>query len=116
MALKEERITRQDLNFKRDLSNREISMDETSQFLEALEGIRKIGFDRATVVSKYCNFLERETGKIAIEELRKELNNLQEKANAHRLVMSEFEQLKSMGFGLKELKQLANTDKEIRSK
>ena len=113
MALKEERITRQDLNFKRDLWKREISMDETLQFLDALEGIRKLGFDPATAVAKYRNFLEREAGNIAIEELRKEVNNLHEKANAHRLVMSEFEQLKSMGFGLKDLKQLANTVKEI---
>jgi len=112
-ALKEERTTRHDLNFKRELWKREISTDEISQFLEALEGIRKLGFDPATVVSKYHNFLEREQGKIAIEELRKELNNLQEKADVHRMVVSEFEQLKSMGFGLKELKQLANTVREI---
>jgi hypothetical protein len=37
-ALEEESITSHDLKFERELWRREISMDEDSQFLEALEG------------------------------------------------------------------------------
>jgi hypothetical protein len=54
------------------------------------------GFDAATVVSKYHNFLEREAGKIAIEELRKEVYDLQEKLAAHRQVISKYEQVESI--------------------
>ena len=49
---------------------------------------------------------------IAIEELIKEVNDLQEKPVA-RQVISKYEQVESMGFGLKELKEQANTVKEI---
>jgi hypothetical protein len=112
-ALREEGITRHDLNFKRELWKREISMDETSQFLEALKGIKRFGYDPATVASKYHNFLEREAGKIAIEDLRRELDRLQEEVNTHSQVIKKYKELESKGFGLKELKQLANMVKEI---
>jgi hypothetical protein len=112
-ALEEEGITRLDLNFKRELWKREISMDETSQFLEALKGIKRFGYDPATVVSKYHNFLEREAGKIAIEDLRRELDSLQEEVNTHSQVIKKYKELQSKGFGLRELKQLANMVKEI---
>ncbi len=113
MALKAEGITRHDLNFKRELWMREVPMDEITQFLETLEGIKRLGFDPAVVASSYHNFLEREAGKIANEELRRNFNNLQEKVDAHRQVLKKYEELESMGFGLKELTKLASTLKEI---
>jgi hypothetical protein len=45
-------MTRHDLNFKRELWKREIFIDD-SQFLKALEGIKRLGFDPATVISRY---------------------------------------------------------------
>lgn len=113
MALKEEGITRHDLNFKRELWMRGVSMDEISHFLETLEGIKQLGFDPPVVASSYHNFLEREAGKIANEELRRDFSSLQEQVDAHRQVMKKYEELASMGFGLKELKKLASTLKEI---
>ncbi|MDP9288440.1 MAG: hypothetical protein M3P08_09595 [Thermoproteota archaeon] len=112
-ALKAEGITLHDLNFKRELWKRETYMDEISQFLEALEVIRQYAFDPATVISRYRNFLKRDAGNIAVDELRKELATLQEQVDVHRQVISKYEELKRNDFGLKELKQLANTVKEI---
>ena len=112
-ALKVERITLHDLNFKRELWKRETHMDEISQFLEALEVIRQHGFDPATVISQYQNFLERDAGIIAVDELRKVIAALQEQVDAHRQVISKYEELERNDFGLKELKQLAHTVKEI---
>ena len=45
-------MTRHDLNFKRELWKRGIFMDD-SQFLKALEGIKRLGFDPTTVISRY---------------------------------------------------------------
>lgn len=112
-ALKEEGIARHDLNFRRELWKQETSVDEISQFLEALEGVKQLGFDPPTVVSRYRNFIEREAGRIAIEELRNEVNRLQEEVAVHSQVMKKYQELESMDFGLKELKQLANMVREI---
>lgn len=113
IALQEEGVTSQDLNFRRELWKRQTSEDEIAQFFDVLEGIKQFGFDPATVVSKYHNFLEREMGKIAIEETRKELSKLQEETASHRLMLSEYQQLRSMGYDFKQLKRLADTIKEI---
>jgi hypothetical protein len=80
---------------------------------EALEVIRQHGFDPATVISQYQNFLERDAGIIAVDELRKVIAALQEQVDAHRQVISKYEELERNDFGLKELKQLAHTVKEI---
>jgi hypothetical protein len=120
----EERITLHDLNeysnFNRELEKHEISMNDTAKVLEVLDDIKRHGLNPAALVSQYNNLLGADAGKILIDELRKEANELQQEvdswqrlADVGRLAISKYEELESMGFGLKELKKLCHTVREI---
>jgi hypothetical protein len=123
-ALKKAEVTLNDLgeylNFKRELGKHEISMDDTLKFVEALNHIKQLGFHPAVVVREFHKRQEVEIGKIVIDGLRIEIKKLEqerdyliEQVGAHRQGISKYGELESMGFGLKKIKALLQTVREV---
>jgi hypothetical protein len=122
--LEEQRVTYDDLNeflnFRRELHKYGISMGDTSKFLVTLSTINEMGSDASAIVSNYDKVRKFEAKEITVDELNKEINQLkeervllQEEVDSHRLAISTFKSLESMGFRLKELKRLRRTIREI---
>lgn len=116
-ALEQERVTdanlNEFLNFRRGLQKYGIAMGDTSKFLMTLSTLNEMGSDPATIVSNYDKLREFEAKEITVDELNKEISQLKEQHESHSLAISTYYKLKSMGFGLNELKRLRRTLIEI---
>jgi hypothetical protein len=107
------------LNFKKEIANNDISTDDIPKFIKMLD-IITTGLHPGEVVSKFQDLEEIRGRKILRDQLRSEINqlndeisHLKQEREAHMQVFKTYKTLESLGFGLKELKNLLNTIKEI---
>jgi hypothetical protein len=103
------------------MSHNDISMNDITKFTRMLGVIKKTAaFHPAEVFSKFQDLDEASAGKILRDQLKDEINqlhveidHLKQEKEAHLQVLKTYKTLESLGFGLKELKILLNTVKEI---
>jgi hypothetical protein len=128
IALNEEATTRDELNqfssFKAELKKNGVDMLDNPRFMRAVVGVRSLGFDPRVMVEKLSNIQRLEIDQKALEEkveflekksqeLQLECSNLEKEELVHSYRISIYQDLESMGMGIKELKLLWNTIKEI---
>jgi len=108
----------------KELENKGIPIDDITFFIQCLREIKKDGYDVNKVLTKYSELIyfdklipmQEETKQRNVRELEnlKELkNSLEEQLNRDRLKLSQIQELENIGFGLKELKTIYNTIREI---
>jgi len=108
----------------KELENKGIPIDDITFFIQCLKEIKKEGYDVNKVLTKYSELIyfdklipmQEETKQRNVRELEnlKELkNSLEEQLNRDRLKLSQIQELENIGFGLKELKTIYNTIREI---
>jgi len=128
-ALRERNMTISELNWysnlKGELRKYSISTDDISEFARLVNNIRQhSGYDVDKVINEFWDLeLLRKNRKTLLEEvdsLEKRVNNLKEKlcglevdVNIRNLVISTYDSLKNMGFGINELNFLYDTIQEI---
>jgi len=128
IALNEEATTRDELSqfssFKAELKKNGVDMLDNPRFMRAVVGARSLGFDSRVMVEKLSNIQTLEIDQKALEEkveflekksqvLLLKCNNLEKEELVHSYRISIYQDLESMGMGIKELKLLWNTIKEI---
>jgi uncharacterized protein YeeX (DUF496 family) len=128
IALNEEATTRDELNqfssFKAEMKKNGVDMLDNPRFMRAVVGARSLGFDPRVMVEKLSNIQRLEIDQKALEEkveflekksqeLQLKCNNLEKEELVHSYRISIYQDLESMGMGIKELKLLWNTVKEI---
>jgi hypothetical protein len=128
-ALEDEKTTvaeiREYSNFKTELEKHGLSIeDDARKFVQVIHGIKQHGYDVDKVLSEY---LDQEIKQIKrdllINEVKgledtktrllSECSSLESQVNLHSQRLYIYDELKSMGFGLGELKIILNTIKEI---
>jgi hypothetical protein len=127
-ALEEQGTTLDELNqfssFKVVMRNNGVTMDDSSRFVEAVVGAKKLGFNARLIIEKVSNLMNLERDQKSLEESVKSLNekvqelkqkcsNLEQEESAHSYSISIYKDLKKMGMGIKQLKLLVNTVAEI---
>src|SRR5918995_487807 len=111
-------------NIKNAFSNAGISIDNVSTFIHCLNIMEREGYDINKILWKFAKYetiddlqdfhqTTMDINKNKLEALLKEVNVLQEQKNLSQLKLSEIQQLKNMGIGIKELKTLYNKITEI---
>jgi hypothetical protein len=101
-----------------------LTMHDNSKFAGAVVGARQLGFDPRVIVEKVSNVQKLEIDKNALEEkveflgkqsqvMEQTRDNLEKEALVHNYRISLYQDLDLMGMGIKELKLLWNTVKEI---
>lgn len=111
-------------NIKNRLENAGISIDNIPTFIHCLNIMEREGYDINKILSKFAEYEKiddlqdfhqttMDINKSKLEALLKEVNALQEQKNLSQLKLSEIQQLKNMGIGIKELKTLYNKITEI---
>jgi len=128
MALEHEAVTMKILNeysdFRKEMNKNRILMANLPAFVKTINGVRQLGYDPNSIVSRVTTFesLEAEHKILmeSVESLRNtkrkleiDCRHLDELTNTHTLALATYSQLESMGVGLKELKPLYNIIKEI---
>jgi len=128
IVLNDEATTRDELNqfssFKTEMKKNGVDMLDNPRFMGAVVGARSLGFDSRVMVEKLSNIQKLEIDQKALEEkveflekksqvLQIKCNNLEKEALVHSYRISIYEDLELMGMGIKELKLLWNTIKEI---
>ena len=99
-------------------------MLDNPRFMGAVVGARSLGFDPRVIVEKLSNIQKLEIDQKALEEkveflekksqvLQLKCNNLEKEELVHSYRISIYQDLELMGMGIKELKLLWNTIKEI---
>ena len=111
-------------NIKNRFENAGISIDNVSTFIHCLNIMEREGYDITKILRKFAEYEKidnlqdfhqttMDINKGKLEALLKEVNALQEQKNLSQLKLSEIQQLKNMGIGIKELKTLYNKITEI---
>jgi hypothetical protein len=128
VALEEQGTTLDELNqfssFKAVMRNNGVTMSDSSRFVEAVVGAKKLGFNARLIVEKVSNLMNLERDQKSLEERVKSLNekvqelklncsNLEQEESAHSYRISIYKDLEKMGMGIKQLKLLLNTVAEI---
>jgi len=128
IVLNDEATTRDELSqfssFKAELKKNGVDILDNPRFMGAVVGARSLGFDPRVMVEKLSNIQKLEIDQKALEEkveflekksqvLQIKCNNLEKEELVHSYRISIYEDLESMGMGIKELKLLWNTIKEI---
>jgi hypothetical protein len=128
IVLNDEATTRHELDqfssLKAEMKKNGVDMLDNTRFMAALVGARSLGFDPRFMVEKLSNIQKLEIDQKALEEkveflekksqdLQLKCSNLEKEALVHSYRISIYQDLESMGMGIKELKLLWNTIKEI---
>jgi cell division protein FtsB len=128
IALQNEKITTDKLKWysdiKAELGKYGIPVDDISRFARAIEGFRQYGYDVQDIVNAYSNLdsVGNEYNKYLVglaglknqyNTLNQQCSSLQQTLNSWNQTISQCNELYRMGFGLKELKFLWHTVREI---
>ena len=128
LALQEEKTTTAELkeysNFKTELRKYDIPIDDLPKLLQLLNEIRQHGYDVGKVLSEYQDLLfMKENRDIVwrhIRELKDEKTKLQNECSflkaevsRHSQRLHTYDELESLGLGIRELRILCNAIKEI---
>jgi hypothetical protein len=96
------------------MANREISMNDITKFTKMLHVLKKTtDFHPAVVISKFNTLNQVDLGHILVDQLKDEVKRLNAERDGLTLTLKTYEELKSLGLGLKELKLLVNMIREI---
>jgi chromosome segregation ATPase len=127
-ALYEENMTSAELksysDMKEELSRYGIPTDDISKFAKAVYGISQKGYDVGKVIEEFSdlesarsNYWFYQTSipdlKNKYDDLKQECSMLEQSVNSYKQKLSLCDELEAAGFGLKELKLLHNTIKDI---
>jgi hypothetical protein len=107
-----------------ELTRYKNSLEDVSLFAKAVRGLGQYGYDTDKTIAKSSelDFLKRQLQffRTIIPDLENkyvklngECTSLEQTVNSHRQRISVYDELEQMGFGLKELKLLWHTIKEI---
>ena len=128
VSLQEEKTTTAELkeysNFKTELRKYGIPIDDLPKLVQLLYGIRQHGYDVEKVLSEYqdLQFFKDNRAKVWRQtreweekktKLQEECSYLEGEVSRHSQRLSIYYELESLGFGIRELKILCNTIKEI---
>jgi hypothetical protein len=111
-------------DIKRELSRYGIPVDDISQLAKVVGGIKQYGYDTKKVLNEFLNLeslkAQYQSYQDGIEFLRnnydgltKDCSSLQQMVSLYNRTLATYQELETMGFGLKELKFLRNTIREI---
>jgi predicted nucleic acid-binding Zn-ribbon protein len=111
-------------DLKEELVQYRIPIDDISKFAKAVWGLSQKGYDVSKVIeefselelarSNYWDYQARMPDlKIKYDGLNQEYSKLEQSVNSCKQKLSLNDELQAMGFGIKELKLLRNTIKEI---
>jgi hypothetical protein len=123
-------ITTQQLKWysglKEELAKYGIPVDDISQLAKMIDGLKALGYDPAKITNEisdirllrmqyksYQNWIP--IVKNQLEELKQARSVLEQSIQSHNQTLSVYNELDSIGFGLKELKLLYHTIEEISS-
>jgi hypothetical protein len=127
-ALQDQEITDSELKWysklREELLKYGIPVEDISQFSKIVDGLRKYGYDVDKVINAFADV---ESLRVAAQDLRETMQSLESKCNDlkqqcssaqvtlafHVQTINMYKSLEDMGFGLKELKILWHTIKEI---
>ena len=128
-ALENERITNAEIreysNLKAELRRYVLTIeDDTPKFVQVVHDIKRYEYDVDKVLSDYSDeqIKQIKLGRLSDQvkrledtkiKLQSECSFLNEQADLHRQMLYVYQELKSMGLGLRELKIIYNTIKEI---
>jgi uncharacterized coiled-coil DUF342 family protein len=127
-ALQNEKTTTTKLKWytdlKEELGKSGIPVDDISQLANVVNGIRQYGYDTEKVLNEFSNLeslkaqcQDYQAGIAKLENqydtLNKNYSFLQQKVSSYNQSLSTYNELEGMGFGLKELKFLRHTVREI---
>jgi predicted nucleic acid-binding Zn-ribbon protein len=127
-ALYEENMTAVELksysDLKEELGQYGIPIYDVSKFAKAVFGISQKGYDVGKVIEEFSEIESTRSNywdykdsipdlKIKCDGLTQEYSNLEQSVNSCKQKLSLNNELQAMGFGIKELKLLRNTIKEI---
>jgi predicted nucleic acid-binding Zn-ribbon protein len=128
-ALRERNMTISELkwyhNLKEELRKYSIPVDDISEFARLVNNIRQhSGYDVDKVINEFWSLEQMHTNRIALKKevtsLENDVNNLKEQLSGleadvkiRNQAISAYDNLKNMGFGLKELNFLYDTITEI---
>jgi hypothetical protein len=128
LALEEEKTTTAELkeysNLKTELRKYDIPIDDLPKLLQLLNEIRQHGYDVGKVLSEYQDLLfikeKRDIFWRQIREVKDEKTKLQDECSflkaevsRHSQRLHTYDELESLGLGIRELRILCNTIKEI---
>ena len=127
-ALQNENMTAVELksysDLKEDLGQYGIPIHDVSKFAKAVLGISQKGYDVGKVIEEFSELESTRSNywdykdsipdlKIKYDGLNQEYSKLEQSVNSCKQKLSLNNELQAMGFGIKELKLLRNTIKEI---
>jgi transposase len=128
LSLQEEKTTTAELkeysNFKTELRKYGIPIDDLSKLVQLLYGIRQHGYDVEKVLSEYqdLQFFKDNQARLWRQSrewedknagLRDECSFLKAEVSRHSQRLHTYDELESMGLGIRELRILCNAIKEI---
>jgi len=127
-ALEEEGVIMNELNcfsnFTGEVRRQRLPMEDLPAFVKTINGVRQLGYDPKTILSKYSDF---ERLQIVEKELMDRVDSLTTKKTelerkcafletsieTHSITISKYQELEEMGFGLKVQKILWSKIREI---
>jgi predicted nucleic acid-binding Zn-ribbon protein len=127
-ALHDKEVVTAKLNWytdiKAELNKYGIPVDDISQLAEVVNAIKLYGYDTEKVLKEFSNLkllkAQRQAYRDSIAELKnqydtlnKDCSFLQERVSSYNQSLSTYQELEAIGFGLKELKFLWYTVREI---
>jgi hypothetical protein len=127
-ALNEKKVSLAELeqfsDLKVELNKLGISLEDVQHFVRIIQGVRQLGYSVDNIVRVVSNLeassaiqaeLEQSIRDLTVNErdLQEECDRLETRTSIHRQKLSESDQLRNMGFGLRELKLLSNTIREV---
>jgi uncharacterized coiled-coil DUF342 family protein len=128
IALKHEKMTAANLKWysdlKEELRKYGIPVDDISQLAKVVSGIKQYGFNTENVINEFSNLellrLQCQSYQGSITRLKSQYDTLnrdcsflQQRVSSYNQSLSIYGELEAMGFGLKELKLLRHTVREI---
>jgi uncharacterized coiled-coil DUF342 family protein len=128
IALKHEKMTAANLKWysdlKEELRKYGIPVDDISQLAKVVSGIKQYGFNTENVINEFSNLellrlqCQGYQGSITrlksqYDTLNRDCSFLQQRVSSYNQSLSIYGELEAMGFGLKELKLLRHTVREI---
>jgi hypothetical protein len=127
-ALSENKVSLAELgqfsDLKVELNKLGISVQDVQHFVRIIQGVRELEYSVDNVVRVVSNLeassaiqaeLEKRIRDLTVNErdLQEECDSLETRTSIHRQKLSVYEQLREMGFGLKKLKLLFYTIREV---
>jgi hypothetical protein len=111
-------------SYKEVMKNNGVTMTDNSRFVGAAVGAKKLGFDPQIIVQKVSNLMNLEIEQKGLEERVKSLNenveglkqkcsDLEQEELVHNYRISIYREIEKMGMGIKRLKILLYTVREI---